>query len=62
ALVMATGATLSAPHGGIFVFFAVGHLVWFVLAIAAGTITAAVCVTLAKLLTRPRAEAVPAAA
>ncbi|WP_280489790.1 PTS fructose transporter subunit IIABC [Nocardia farcinica] len=61
ALVMATGATLSAPHGGIFVFFAVGHLVWFVLAIAAGTITAAVCVTLAKLLTRPRAEAVPAA-
>ncbi|MGS2806024.1 PTS fructose transporter subunit IIABC [Nocardia sp. MW-W600-9] len=51
-LVMATGVTLSAPHGGIFVFFAIGHLAWFVLALLAGTVVAALCVTLAKEFTR----------
>ncbi|MFE7723958.1 fructose-specific PTS transporter subunit EIIC [Nocardia rhizosphaerihabitans] len=51
-LVMATDVTLSAPHGGIFVFFAIGHLVWFVLSLLAGTVVAALCVTLAKELTR----------
>lgn len=51
-LVMATDVTLSAPHGGIFVFFAIGQLVWFVLSLLAGTVVAAVCVTLAKELTR----------
>ncbi|MFD4428450.1 PTS fructose transporter subunit IIC, partial [Nocardia sp. NPDC058497] len=51
-LVMATDVTLSAPHGGIFVFFAIGHLAWFVLSLLAGTVVAAVCVTLAKELTR----------
>lgn len=48
ALVMATGVTLSAPHGGIFVFFAVGQIAWYLVAIAAGTVTAAACVTAAK--------------
>ncbi|WP_280347062.1 PTS fructose transporter subunit IIABC [Nocardia neocaledoniensis] len=51
-LVMATDVTLSAPHGGIFVFFAIGHLAWFVLALLVGTVVAAVCVTLAKEFTR----------
>ncbi|MGW6730778.1 PTS fructose transporter subunit IIABC [Nocardia sp. NPDC055029] len=51
-LVMATGVTLSAPHGGIFVFFAIGHLAWFVLSLLAGTVVAALCVTLAKEITR----------
>ncbi|WP_316575826.1 PTS fructose transporter subunit IIABC [Nocardia canadensis] len=51
-LVMATGVTLSAPHGGIFVFFAIGHLAWFVLALLAGTVVAALSVTLAKEFTR----------
>ncbi|MEV0059757.1 fructose-specific PTS transporter subunit EIIC [Nocardia sp. NPDC050718] len=51
-LVMATGVTLSAPHGGIFVFFAIGHLGWFVLALLAGTVVAALSVTLAKEFTR----------
>lgn len=51
-LVMATDVTLSAPHGGIFVFFAIGQLVWFVLSLLAGTVVAAVCVTLAKEFTR----------
>lgn len=50
ALIMATDATLSAPHGGIFVFFAIGHLVWFLVALAAGTLVAATCVVAAKTL------------
>lgn len=54
ALVMATGVTLSAPHGGIFVFFAIGNLVWFLVALAAGAIVSAVCVVLAKEFARPR--------
>ena len=48
ALVMATDTTLSAPHGGIFVFFAIGNLVWFLLALAAGTLVGALCVVAAK--------------
>ncbi|WP_336081014.1 fructose-specific PTS transporter subunit EIIC [Nocardia sp. SSK8] len=47
-LVMATEVTLSAPHGGIFVFFAMGHVGWFVVSLLVGTVVAAVCVTLAK--------------
>ncbi|MEU3012353.1 PTS fructose transporter subunit IIABC [Nocardia asteroides] len=59
-LVMATEVTLSAPHGGIFVFFAIGHLGWFVASLVAGTVVAALCVTLAKELTRkPSASPVP---
>ncbi|MEV6656516.1 PTS fructose transporter subunit IIABC [Nocardia fluminea] len=50
-LIMATDVTLSAPHGGIFVFFAIGHLAWFVVSLVAGTLIAAACVTLAKELT-----------
>lgn len=48
ALVMAMDVTLSAPHGGIFVFFAVGGILWFLLALAAGTIVSAVLVIAAK--------------
>ncbi|MGF0316993.1 PTS fructose transporter subunit IIABC [Nocardia fluminea] len=51
-LIMATDVTLSAPHGGIFVFFAIGQLAWFVVSLVAGTLVAAACVTLAKELTR----------
>ncbi|MFD6273651.1 PTS fructose transporter subunit IIABC [Nocardia asteroides] len=59
-LVMTTEVTLSAPHGGIFVFFAIGHLGWFVASLVAGTVVAALCVTLAKELTRkPSASPVP---
>ncbi|MFE3541701.1 fructose-specific PTS transporter subunit EIIC [Nocardia sp. NPDC059177] len=53
-LVMATDVTLSAPHGGIFVFFAMGHVGWFVVSLLVGTVVAALCVTLAKEVTRPR--------
>ncbi|NNH71351.1 PTS transporter subunit EIIA [Nocardia uniformis] len=55
ALVMAGGTTLSAPHGGIFVFFAIGHIGWFLLALLAGTLTAAACVTAAKTIGRTAA-------
>ncbi|WP_062987442.1 fructose-specific PTS transporter subunit EIIC [Nocardia anaemiae] len=61
ALIMATGTTLSAPHGGIFVFFAVGHIVWFLAALLAGTAVAALCVTAAKELIKPRTPALATA-
>lgn len=48
ALAMAFNTTLSAPHGGIFVFFAIGNLFWFLVALAAGTTVAAMCVVAAK--------------
>lgn len=52
ALIMAFNVTLKAPHGGIFVFFAIGHLVWFLVALAAGTAVAALAVVLAKQFTK----------
>ncbi|MCW2520751.1 MAG: system D-fructose-specific component (F1P-forming), Frc family [Mycobacterium sp.] len=48
ALIMAFDVTLKAPHGGIFVFFAIGNLVWFLVALAAGTIVGAAAVVAAK--------------
>ncbi len=48
ALIMAFGATLKAPHGGIFVFFAIGNLTWFLVALAAGTVVGAAAVIFAK--------------
>jgi len=48
---MATGVTLSAPHGGLFVLFAMTNAVWFLLALAAGTIVAGIAVTIAKEVT-----------
>ncbi|MFC3300953.1 PTS lactose transporter subunit IIC [Arthrobacter agilis] len=44
AIVMGTGVTSQAPHGGIFVFFAIGNVVMFVLAIIVGTIISALAV------------------
>ncbi|MFD4353071.1 fructose-specific PTS transporter subunit EIIC [Nocardia sp. NPDC058518] len=56
-LIMATDVTLSAPHGGIFVFFAIGHLAWFLVSLVAGTLVAAACVTLAKEFTGKKSVA-----
>ena len=50
ALIMAFDVTLKAPHGGIFVFFAIGKLAWFLVALAAGTVVAAIAVIAAKQL------------
>jgi PTS system fructose-specific IIC component len=57
ALIMAFDVTLKAPHGGIFVFFAIGHLLWFLVALAVGTVAGAVTVIVAKQFVRPSADA-----
>ncbi|SDC98318.1 PTS fructose transporter subunit IIABC [Rhodococcus tukisamuensis] len=56
ALIMATDVTLSAPHGGIFVLFAIGNIAWFLISILAGMVVAAVAVVLAKQFLRRRGE------
>lgn len=59
AISMAAGVTSRAPHGGIFVFFAIGDVAMFVVAILAGTIVSAlVLVGLKKFVRRaPAADA-----
>ena len=57
AMIMAFDVTLKAPHGGIFVFFAIGHLLWFLVALAAGTVIGALAVIAAKQFVNPKAEA-----
>jgi PTS system fructose-specific IIC component len=42
AISMAAGVTSQAPHGGLFVFFAIGNLGMWVVAILAGTVVSAV--------------------
>ena len=51
-IVMATGVTLSAPHGGIFVLFAMDRVVWFLIALVVGMVVAALAVSIAKSVTR----------
>ncbi|PZF57716.1 PTS lactose transporter subunit IIC [Curtobacterium sp. MCSS17_008] len=41
AVSMAAGVTSRAPHGGVFVFFAIGDIAMFIVAILAGTIVSA---------------------
>ena len=53
ALTMATGVTLRAPHGGIFVFFAIGNLAWFVIATLIGAVAGALAVVAAKQFANP---------
>jgi PTS system fructose-specific IIC component len=64
ALIMAFEVTLRAPHGGIFVFFAIGNLLWFLVALAVGTVAAALAVIAAKQFAKPgaRADEAPALA
>ncbi|MGX9788698.1 PTS fructose transporter subunit IIABC [Mycobacterium sp. MMS18-G62] len=57
ALIMAFDVTLKAPHGGIFVFFAIGHLLWFLVALAVGTGAGALAVIAAKEFIKPSAKA-----
>jgi fructose PTS system EIIBC or EIIC component len=56
ALCMATGVTSRAPHGGIFVFFAIGHLLWFVVAIVIGSAAGTLAVVAAKQFAKPSAK------
>ncbi|WP_248763088.1 fructose-specific PTS transporter subunit EIIC [Pseudarthrobacter sp. SSS035] len=48
ALCMATGVTSQAPHGGFFVFFAIGNLLMFIIAILAGMVVSALAVIALK--------------
>ena len=52
-MIMAFDVTLKAPHGGIFVFFAIGNLLWFLVALAVGTVAGAVAVIAAKQFVKP---------
>ncbi|GAB2738345.1 PTS fructose transporter subunit IIABC [Arthrobacter bambusae] len=58
ALCMAFGVTSQAPHGGIFVFFAIGNLAMFIISIAVGVvITALVLLALKRWAVRKPVEA-----
>jgi PTS system fructose-specific IIC component len=62
ALSMAFGVTLAAPHGGIFVFFAVGHVLLFFLSLVIGVLVAATLVIVLKQLSHTDAEEITATA
>lgn len=61
ALTMAFHVTSQAPHGGFFVFFAIGNLAMFTLAIIVGTVVAALSVIALKrwVLRKPVATLAP---
>jgi PTS system fructose-specific IIC component len=59
AIVAASGIELRAPHGGIFVFFAISNFLVFVLAIVIGMVVGALAVTIAKSVGRPTAADAP---
>jgi len=54
ALSMAFGVSLSAPHGGVFVFFAVSNVLWFFLSLVIGVLVSAVMVVALKQFTSSR--------
>ncbi|TAJ48011.1 MAG: PTS lactose transporter subunit IIC [Herbiconiux sp.] len=54
AIVMGTGVTSQAPHGGFVVFFAIGNFGMFVLAILAGMVVSAALVVVLKRFVRRR--------
>jgi PTS system fructose-specific IIC component len=64
ALTMAFNVTSQAPHGGIFVFFAIGNVVMFIVSIIAGAIVSALAVIALKRWAAPKTtatvESVPA--
>jgi fructose PTS system EIIBC or EIIC component len=59
AIVAASGVQLRAPHGGIFVLFAITGIVMFVIALAIGTIVGGAAVTVLKSINRGGDSAVP---
>jgi fructose PTS system EIIBC or EIIC component len=60
AVIMASGVTLRAPHGGIFVFFAMQHVLWFLAALVVGMTVSALCVVVLKEIGARRTSSVPA--
>jgi PTS system fructose-specific IIC component len=59
AIVASSGIELRAPHGGVFVFFAMSNAVLFLLAVIIGAIVGGLAVTVAKSIGRTPADAVP---
>jgi PTS system fructose-specific IIC component len=62
AISMAAGVTSRAPHGGIFVFFAIGGIGMFIVAILAGTVVSALVLVALKKWVRRTPAAVDVAA
>jgi PTS system fructose-specific IIC component len=60
ALSMAFGASLRAPHGGIWVIALVGKPILYVLAVLVGTVVTTVCVVALKSLRRTERSTAPA--
>ena len=50
---------LRAPHGGIFVFFAISGVLMWLIGLVAGTVVGALAVTIAKSIGRKKGEDVP---
>ncbi|WP_269304639.1 PTS fructose transporter subunit IIABC [Aeromicrobium sp. HA] len=61
ALSMAMGVTCVAPHGGIFVFFAVDNVLWFFVSLIIGTLVAGFLVTVLKQVGHDKKQAALAA-
>ncbi len=61
AIIMGSGVTSQAPHGGIFVFFAIGNVAMFVVAVIAGTIISALTVVALKRFATRKTEDAPVA-
>jgi fructose PTS system EIIBC or EIIC component len=59
AIVAASGVELRAPHGGIFVFFAMSNALVFFLAVIIGTVVGGLAVTVLKTIGRSDAEEAP---
>ena len=57
AIVMGAGVELSAPHGGIFVAFAINGVLGFLVALLAGTAVGGLAVMVAKQIGRTPASA-----
>jgi PTS system fructose-specific IIC component len=58
---MAMGVTCVAPHGGIFVFFAVDNVLWFFVSLIIGTLVAGFLVTVLKQVGHDKKQAATAA-
>jgi PTS system fructose-specific IIC component len=59
AIVAASGVELRAPHGGIFVFFAISNFLVFLLALVIGAVVGGLAVTFAKSIGRTDADDAP---
>jgi PTS system fructose-specific IIC component len=59
AIVAASGIELRAPHGGIFVFFAISNFLVFLLALVIGAVVGGLAVTFAKTIGRTDADDAP---